>query len=167
MNGIPDMVGEIVAYRAWPIVEPKSRHPRLRSATASDIWPTNRWFEAECAGGHCTEDNLPQMGCSCGLYAAKTLEQLLGMGYGQMRQDGAIAIGEVAFSGKIVECSQGWRAQRGRIKKLYFPLSQCQLGERLAEIYNVPWEPATWWALDPRVSAAAVRRVVSNQQGGN
>lgn len=154
---VPDVIGEIIGWRAWTVVEPKSRHPRLRSANAAGtvgienaIWPTNRWLYAVCPHGH-EGDEIPEMNCGCGLYAAKELDHLLDYGYAQFNRDGVTAVGEVGFAGKVIEGSAGWRAQRGRIIRLYLPLSQGELGAKLAAAYNVPFEVAPWWATDPRL----------------
>lgn len=161
IDGVPDMIGEVVAWRAWIVVEPRSRHPRLRSANAAGrvgleqaIWPTNRWLYAICPSGH-SGDEVPASNCSCGLYAAKSLEHLLTYGYATLQgsEAGPTVIGEVGFAGRVIEGSQGWKAQRGRVVRLYLPFSQQDLGERLAEAYNVPYELAPWWATNPRLLA--------------
>lgn len=157
MSSIPDFVGEVVGWRAWTVVEPSTRHPRLRSANAANtvgienaIWPTNRWFYATCPGGH-TIDEIPHAGCMCGLYAAADLDHLFEYGYAQFSADGVTAIGEVGFAGRIIEGGQGWKAQKGRVIRLYLPLSQGKLGRKLAEAYNVPFELVEWWVADERL----------------
>ena len=80
---VPDIVGEIVGWRAWDTVG-SERCPRLQSVSwkqaigsdpAASIWPTRRWFYAQCRRDH--PEGIPGEGCHCGLYAAASLEQLL------------------------------------------------------------------------------------------
>jgi len=154
----PDVLGEVIGWRAWTVIAPHSPHPRLRSANAAStvglenaIWPTNRWMTALCPHrGHEPAD-VPTEGCSCGLYAANSLDHLLGYGYAMFQPDGVTMIGQVGFAGKVIPGSQGWKGQRGRIVRLYVPLSQHELGAKLARAYNVPFELATWWATDKRL----------------
>jgi hypothetical protein len=100
------------------------------------IWPTKRWFVARCPRGH-THD-LPVENCSCGLYAAKTREHLVSLAYGAYGDNAIHAIGEVAFAGKVIEGTQGWKAEKGRIKRLIVPYEFWQYVEPLSQAYNVP-----------------------------
>jgi hypothetical protein len=105
---------------------------------------------ARCPKGHALEE-VPHERCSCGLYSARNLDHLLSMGYAMFADDGVNVIGEVGNAGKVIPGSQGFKAQRSRVIKLYVPLAQAELGEKLGEVYNVPWELAPWWATDPRL----------------
>ena len=154
---VPDVLGEVVGWRAWTVIAPHTAHPRLRSANAARIvslenaiWPTNHWMTAVCPKGHEPAD-VPAAGCTCGLYAAASLDQLLDYGYAMFSSEGITLIGQVGFAGKVIPGSQGWKGQRGRIVRLYVPLSQHSLGAKLARAYNVPFELATWWATDKRL----------------
>jgi hypothetical protein len=151
---VPDMIGEVIAWRAWQIVGP-AQTPRLASVTALStwsrreqgveaIWPTNRWFYARCPGGHVTD--IPVESCGCGLYAAKSMEQLIKLGYGSYRDVDADVkvVGQVGLTGKVIEGPEGWRAERGRVVRLWVPYEKWDLGERLGAAYNVPVEPAQW-----------------------
>lgn len=149
---VPDVIGEILGYRAWNI-EWCGRVPRLFSITAGGfgvdigdtLWPTNRWFAASCPNGH-GPGEIPDSSCSCGLYAAKSIEQLAGMQYGAYGSEGVAgkAVGEVAFAGKIVEGGQGWRAERGRISRLWLPLSKWADADPLHRAYGVPVGLLDW-----------------------
>lgn len=150
---MPDVLGEIIAWRAWQIVGTEQT-PRLASVTAlttwtradsgvDAIWPTRRYFLARCPRGHI--ENLPIESCSCGLYAAKTREHLMDLGYGAYGSMTDKVIGEVALSGKVIEGSQGWRAERGRVHRLWVPHEVGPVVvQRLADAYRVPVEPAQW-----------------------
>ncbi len=154
----PDVLGEVIGWRAWTAIAPHTPHPRLRSANAASlvglenaIWPTRRWISAVCPFGRHPEEEAPGTGCSCGLYAAAELERLLDYGYAQFGEEGVSVIGQVGLAGKVIAGTQGWRAQRGRIVRLYVPLSQHELGRKLGRAYNVPFELAPWWATDKRL----------------
>lgn len=158
---VPDEIGEVIAWRAWELVG-TPQTPRLASVTALSswsrkgegheaIWPTRRFFLARCTGRqHLT--GIPVDDCSCGLYAAKTMDQLIQLGYGAYggRGNGVDAlvdkvVGQVALSGKVIECDQGWRAERGRVYRLWTPYEMdAAVADRLAEAYRVPVEPAQW-----------------------
>lgn len=147
---IPDVVGEISGYRAWR-VEWCGRVPRLFSINAHThsvdlddaMWPAARWFEAKC--NKCTPDEIPDEHCSCGLYAAKTIEQLVGLHYGAYGDElDDKVIGEVGFAGKVIEGSQGWRAEKGRIVHLWVPISKWEWVGPLEAAYRVPVSLADW-----------------------
>ena len=63
------------------------------------------------------------MGCACGIYAAKSLDQLRQMGY-----YGRGIYGAVSLWGKIVEHGLGWRAQYAYPKNLVLSLESVGLG---------------------------------------
>jgi hypothetical protein len=151
---IPDMIGEVKAWRAWD-VQWYGKVPFLWSAThktwkrsdgstGSGMWPPNRWYVAECPRGHQHPD-IPVESCSCGLYAAKDLDQLVDLGYGRMHYDeNEKVLGEVGFAGKVIEGSQGWRAARGRIVRLWVPLHHYEWVAPLGRLYRVPVGVADW-----------------------
>lgn len=141
---VPDVIGEMIGWRAWQLVG-SVRVPRLMSINAAGrvghddaIWPTKRWYTAKCPNGHI--ENIPVEGCSCGLYAAKTREHLVSLRYGAYGDQAIHAIGEVAFKGKVIEGSQGWKAEYGRIKRLIVPYEFWKYVDPLADAYNVPVE---------------------------
>ena len=146
---IPDVVGEIVGWRAWDAVGTE-RCPRLQSVngnlfpddSAGSIWPTGRWFYARCPHGHTSD--IPVEGCSCGLYAAAALDQLLELGYGSYGDLTDKVIGQVAFAGKVIPGTQGWKAERGRVLHLVVPFEKVWLGKALAGAYNVPLALGRW-----------------------
>jgi hypothetical protein len=58
----------------------------------------------------------PQTNCTCGVYASKSLEQLLTTGYAKCGIHG-----EVYLWGTVVEHELGWRAQFAYPKSLFLP----------------------------------------------
>jgi hypothetical protein len=144
----PDVIGEVTGWRAWQIVG-SLRVPRLMSINAAArvghddaIWPTNRWLAARCPRGH---TDVPREGCSCGLYAAKTRSHLVELAYGAYGHGEIHAIGEVAFKGKVIEGTQGWKAEAGRIKRLIVPYEFWRYVDPLAAAYSVPVEVGLLW----------------------
>jgi hypothetical protein len=159
----PLVLGETLGWRAWTVIAERTRHPRLQSATHREmVWPTNRWTAATCGGGatcsRSSDGRIPGESCSCGLYAASDLEHLLDLGYaayGERLGKATTVVGQVAFAGKVIPGSQGWRAEKGRIAHLYVPFSfDAGLKKRLSEVYNAPVDYAPWWATDPRLGVA-------------
>jgi len=147
---IPDVVGEVSGWRAWKRVG-SILVPRLMSVTATSfsvehsdaIWPTNRWYRAQCPHGH---TDVPTEGCKCGIYAARDRDQLIALKYGNYTKESSRVIGEVAFAGKVIPGSQGFRAERARIKRLFVPYEDWRWADPLARAYNVPVEVAFLFA---------------------
>jgi hypothetical protein len=108
---IPNCVSPIVAYRVW-----RWTHSGLTSLNG-ELWPPNQSLQAKCSefpNGHAS----PHGNCSCGIYAAKSLDQLLMRGYAD-----AEVFGEVYLWGTVVEHEFGWRAQFAYPKTLVVPES--------------------------------------------
>jgi hypothetical protein len=154
---IPDVMGEVVGWRAWQVVG-TLKLPRLMSVNAARtvghddaIWPTRRWITARCPHGHVEE--IPVEGCTCGLYAAASREQLIQLRYGAYGDGAVHAIGEVGFVGKVIPGSQGWRAERGRIRSLIVPYEHWRYAKPLAEAYRVSVEVGFLFAPEERERA--------------
>ncbi|HWE82640.1 MAG TPA: hypothetical protein VG265_13405 [Gaiellaceae bacterium] len=110
-------------------------------AGVDGVWPAGRWFEGRCLRDalHNVEGGgIPVERCSCGIYAAKTLAQMNGMSYYWSRSAELedVCVGEVAFAGKVIEGSQGWRAEKARVKRLWLPHSMWRYAEPLEEAYR-------------------------------
>jgi hypothetical protein len=127
----PDVLGEVLAFRAWRVEELWGEPPHLASL-GDDLWPTGEWMEAEC--GHCEEP--PGERCSCGIYAARDRRHLVGMGYN--KGQGVRVIGDVALAGKVIPGSHGFRAARARVVRLYVPFVEWELAVELRSAYGVP-----------------------------
>jgi len=126
---VPDYVSAIVAYRAWtwgasglaslngepwiagrPLVAACNTAPRLSSFVYRNF--------AIC-------HEAPQVGCTCGIYAAKDIDQLRRIGY-----CGSGIYGEVYLWGTVVEHRLGWRAQFAYPKTLVLSPASLLLQER-------------------------------------
>lgn len=130
---IPDYISPIVGYRGW------TWDAKGLKSLCGERWHPNQSLAARCrasavvgtiAGrveGHDSHD-APQAKCTCGVYAAKSLEHLRKNGY-----DRCGIYGEVCLWGTIVEHERGWRAQLAYPKNLF--LSPDALPFTLAEIW--------------------------------
>lgn len=106
-ENVPDYISPIVGYRAWLWDGSK-----LKSVNG-ESWVPRSPLKARCkvcAFRH----KSPHRGCSCGVYAAKTLDQLRDIGY-----MGLGFYGEVYLWGTVVEHKLGWRAQYAYPKSLF------------------------------------------------
>lgn len=134
----PDVLGEIMAFRAWEVETVWGAGDRYRLLSLSgypgDLWPTGAWMEAECDSG-CVE--IPGDDCSCGIYAAKHRRHLVRLGYNR-RGSSPRVIGDVALAGKVVPGEKGWRAERARVVRLYVPYELWELVGPLREDYKIP-----------------------------
>jgi len=136
---VPDVLGEIVGWRAWNVLDVGDGEVRLGSVTHTNyIWKPNSFVIAECTLH--TVEEIPHEKHSCGFYAAKTREHLLSMSYHRYTDVDDIVIGEVGLSGKVIPGTQGWRAQKARIKKVYVPYEKWRLLKKIEEVYNVECE---------------------------
>ena len=74
--------------------------------------------------------------------------------YGDSR-DHPVFIGEVGFVGKVIPGSQGWRAEKGRIRKLFVPHRDWEYVEPLSKLYRVPVELENTLTADSAATFAA------------
>ena len=116
---IPDYISPIVGHRVWRLDA-----DRLRSLNG-EPWSPGKSLAARCraasygtivgrAGAAHDSHEPPQTGCTCGVYATRTLEHLRSMGCPRY----AIP-GEVFLWGTVVEHELGWRAQFAYPKSLF------------------------------------------------
>jgi hypothetical protein len=131
---IPDSISPIVGYRGW------TWDTMGLKSLCGERWHPNQSLAARCrasavvgtiAGrveGHDSHE-APQAKCTCGVYAAKSLEHLRKNGY-----DRCGIYGEVCLWGTVVEHERGWRAQLAYPKNLF--LSPDALLFTLAEIWS-------------------------------
>lgn len=137
---VPDIAGWVPGWRAWGV--PASGDvPILHSVTFSDlVWTPREVVEASCQRGKKGGHQPPEEACSCGLYAAKDLDHLMSMNYHRYDAEARgmfHVIGRVRLWGKVIEGTQGWRAQYGYPDHLYVPFEAWHLMEPLKETYGV------------------------------
>jgi hypothetical protein len=141
----PDVIGTMLGWRAWkvPLKPDHLGQVILKSVTHGDtIWTPRQVMGAVCNKAAAKkEGHIPGETCSCGLYAAKTLPHLQSMGYHRYDPERAgcwRVAGEVELWGKVIEGTQGWRAEFGYPKVLYVPFEANHLADALSRTYGVP-----------------------------
>jgi hypothetical protein len=119
---IPDYISPIIGYRVW-----KWEKTGLKSL-CGERWKPSQLLAARCRASvvvgpiagraEAVHDahEPPQTNCTCGVYASKSLEQLLTTGYAKCGIHG-----EVYLWGTVVEHELGWRAQFAYPKTLFLP----------------------------------------------
>jgi hypothetical protein len=141
--------GYVEGWRVWTVARelpPYGATPKMRSASYNYWWTPRVKSRAECDS--CDEldpetgqlSGLPGETCTCGFYSAKTLEHLRSMGYikHSTREDTVGVVGRLANWGKVIEGSQGWRAEFAYPVELYVPFDAMRLGPALKKAYGVP-----------------------------
>jgi hypothetical protein len=146
----PDIVGELIGWRAWKVIGPPEK-PRLYSAYGhadkkTMLWPTDKWFEAICPKGHVTD--VPVEDCSCGIYAALTREHLVSLGYNSYSDEATTVIGKVGFAGKVIPGTQGYRAEKARVIEVYVPYERWKYVKSIERDYAVPVHLSNTWVPD-------------------
>jgi len=121
----PDFVEPVCGWRTWLVVQGYDG-VRLASVSFPALWPRRQRLCAQCGRGFHNgsgpplraEHRAPALDCSCGIYAARTLNraaQIADCATARFRDClgrpvlGA-ALGLVSLWGTVVECAQGWRA---------------------------------------------------------
>jgi hypothetical protein len=119
---IPDYISPIIGYRVW-----KWEKTGLKSL-CGERWKPSQLLAARCRASVVVgpiagraeavheAHEPPQTNCTCGVYASKSLEQLLTTGYAKCGIHG-----EVYLWGTVVEHELGWRAQFAYPKTLFLP----------------------------------------------
>ena len=128
---VPDYIMPVVGYRvwSWDAIGLKSLN--------GELWMPGQPLSAACRTlAERAEDGLsvhdaPQMNCTCGVYAAKSLDGLRALGY--MRY-GSI-YGELYLWGTVVEHQLGWRAQYAYPKNFTLPLDMVPFGMSRTELW--------------------------------
>jgi hypothetical protein len=133
---IPDYISPVVGYRVW-----QWDARGLRSLNG-EKWFAHQPLAAVCRADVCgsiaglskathNPAELPSFSCTCGVYAARTMEHLRQCGYRKLGVHG-----EVFLWGTVVEHERGWRAQFAYPKTLFLaaatiPFSLSEINARL------------------------------------
>lgn len=142
-EGAAGMVaGELLGWRAWYVTDVPGKGLRLQSGYGSfpTIWEPHTIMRAQCPKGH---KDVPHEGMHCcGFYSALSREHLVSLGYNAYSLDDphgpVVVIGQVAFSGKVIPGTQGWRAAEAWPTRLFVPYSKWQVVKPLGAAYNIP-----------------------------
>ena len=106
---IPDYISPIIGWRVW-----RWYASGLRSLNGKP-WSPGQPLAAKCGAGNAHDAHEPpQADCTCGVYAAKSLDHLRQIGL-----DRYGVLGEVNLWGTVVEHELGWRAQFAYPKTLF------------------------------------------------
>jgi hypothetical protein len=132
----PDYISPVVGYRVW-----QWDATGLRSLNG-EKWFAHQPLSAVCRADACgsiaglskpthNPAELPSFSCTCGVYAARTMEHLRQCGYRKLGVHG-----EVYLWGTVVEHERGWRAQFAYPKVLFLaadaiPFSLSEINSRL------------------------------------
>jgi hypothetical protein len=125
---IPDRIGTEVGWRGWHVAT-RGGHAFLYSVVHETLWPAGETIQALCTKEH----DAPSARCTCGIYAARSLEHLRDIAY---HTHGVL--GKVHLWGTIVPGRLGWRAQYAYPKCLYLPHEKYRLVAPLKAAYHVP-----------------------------
>jgi preprotein translocase subunit YajC len=133
---VPDLISPVVGYRVW-----QWDATGLRSLNG-EKWFAHQPLSAVCRADACgsiaglskathNPAELPSFSCTCGVYAARTMEHLRECGYRKLGVHG-----EVFLWGTVVEHERGWRAQFAYPKTLFLavdaiPFSLSEINARL------------------------------------
>jgi hypothetical protein len=110
----PDLPRAIVGWRVWR-VDPSYR---LLSTLRDEVWEPGRSLAASCESRH----PAPDPACTCGVYAVRRPEQAQAYLVGRNNPEAVHRVlGQVALWGCVVECEQGWRAERAYPARLWVP----------------------------------------------
>jgi hypothetical protein len=136
---VPDFISPVVGYRVW-----QWDATGLRSLNG-EKWVAHQPLSAVCradvrgsiAGLSKAAHNpaqLPSFSCTCGVYAARTMDHLRQCGYRKLGVHG-----EVFLWGTVVEHERGWRAQFAYPKSLFLavdaiPFSLSEINSRLTTL---------------------------------
>jgi hypothetical protein len=108
---IPDYISPIIGWRVW-----RWDAGGLRSLNGKP-WSPGQPLAAKCGAGNAHDAHEPpQADCTCGVYAAKSLDHLRKIGL-----DRYGVLGEVNLWGTVVVHELGWRAQFAYPKSLFLP----------------------------------------------
>ena len=151
----PDIIGEIVGFRAWK-VHLSVMHGAFLVSLNGTMWPRDTWLRAHCNGSltrcHRHErilavtglslgtdpEPVPGRGCSCGIYAAR--DRLHLMNQWQYNRAHGVVIGEVGLAGRFIEGEKAHRAEKARPLRLWVAHSDWRLVKPLADAYRIPVE---------------------------
>lgn len=111
------MTGYVLAWRQWGVVSHRGGTLRLTALTQRAIWPPRGRLVAECPAGQVQQHLPPEPGCSCGIYAVKNGSEF----HPHMLRSNIVwrgsaesvpwVVGKVALWGRVLEFTDGFRAQ--------------------------------------------------------
>lgn len=119
----PVSIEPVTGWRVWSLLEDESE-VRLRSITRPDVWPVGDAFHASCPTSN-HGGGVPNGSCSCGIYAAGSIEDLARSGVLSMD---ASVVGTIAMWGTVVQHANGARSELAYPSRLRLACEPC-MGE--------------------------------------
>ena len=118
-----------VGWRCWKLMLPAY----IGDANGTCIWDPQTRQDAYCRFNDRAfqPHDAPQLDCTCGIHAARTLDDLLRMGY---TRGYYAVVGTVALWGKVVECENGFRAQFAYPTELFYNFKPKTLNNQAQEL---------------------------------
>jgi hypothetical protein len=136
----PDLIAPLVGWRAWNVVSTEDGW-RLQSTHMGDPWPVGEPLEAKChrdrviAGGlpYHARHEPPHRSCQCGVYGASSPEEATQYFVPSWADLSPLpapkldesyvprAVGRVSLWGRVLECSQGYRATKAYPAEIFLP----------------------------------------------
>jgi hypothetical protein len=117
---IPDLPAPVLGWRAWSL-DRTGPEARLAGVRGAESWPVGEPLVATCR--HLPASHAaPRRGCTCGIYGAGRIEDVVSRAELPPRNRHITPIGLVALWGEVVEGERGWRASHAYPTRLYLPL---------------------------------------------
>jgi len=133
----------IVGWRQWNFMYPHF----LANLRKDTIYVPREKIEARCEQEDHSEQQVPHLTCTCGIYAYKEKPRLLGeirITYGRPLAPPVsglrLVYGEINLWGKVIEHEDGYRAQFGYPKRLWCTPAIEPLAGWIGYVYGVPCE---------------------------
>lgn len=137
----------VMGWRAWRVIGGLLGSPTYRLTWRPEgDYNNNGWMVAECRRYYHEKHDYksddpdlipPVKGCGggghgCGFYCARNHAHLIDLHYAIP----GMVIGEVEIAGKVIEATNGWRAQLMRPRKLYVPYEDWKVVKPLEDTYG-------------------------------
>jgi len=134
----------LVTWRGWNIINyytrAKTVEKRLSAVGMHGVWPPMEEMVAICSNNENHE--APWQTCGCGTWSFRNRNNLI-QALGSYQSLHHLVIGEVYIWGRILECDNGYRAQKAYPKSLQFcenhTLNEDEI-KLMAKLYGVPWK---------------------------
>lgn len=133
----PDLIGPILGWRAWCVRETEEGW-RLYSIHYGEAWPVRNDLTAWCYRSRylSTANNIshnrhiaPTKDCFCGIYGANEFAQVRQYVIASYLSCETVppdyvhrVVGQVSLWGRVVQCSQGYRAGNAYPARLWLPV---------------------------------------------
>jgi hypothetical protein len=127
----PDYMTVLTGWRAWG-VDTFRNEWRLTSLGQSGKWPVRKKISARCKSGSAGPHPAPAWDCYCGIWAFKDLENLTSA---LAAYDHVSIIGTVSLWGRVIETSNGFRAEYAYPSELWLLDDHM---EDIGRVYGVP-----------------------------